>query len=266
MNRPQEIRDRTIHMPVLGPDLSPRKDRERIPTLWKGIMGAPSSGKSASIKDMAPFAENHVVIPEAAARAIADMNEEARLGKRQPIVWTNENRRKLSIEVSHRSVIIIEEDERKLHPLQPAIRDRTRRDVKGYATYDEEGDYSYVEDGDVFELEMVFFFHSLGTYQQDGVRYEDIEFARAIEVHLLTSYRQAGYRPIDVPQFPNIEGRYETPRDAEFASRMQRAQFVLGHIGINPHPVYLARHILSNMKEEQEERERKKAEAKAQAL
>jgi predicted ATPase len=178
-------------------------------TNWQVITGAPCSGKTAVIEELAR--RGYPVVPET-ARAIIDAQLKA--GRRLEDIRADAH------QFENRVFEAKLELESRLPDGQLTFLDRALPDSIAYFELEGLDPHRPREAGRRFRYGGVFLFERL-VFVKDRVRTEDASAAAEIERRLTAVYRELGYAPVRVPLMPVTE----------------RADWVLSRIaGQAPHP------------------------------
>lgn len=194
-------------------------EKLRTPTQWVVITGAPSSGKTTIVNRLVPYLPNFTLVPEVAREIILSDINEGNIPDMSP-GYNNELNKRVS---AKRKVL-----EATIDPEKPTLMDRGTHDIQAFARYFGV-DESYIDTEKKYK--DVFMMTPL-PYQIDEGRLADPELVAKMDSILLRVYREHGYQPIRVSQFPYGETSFQTEAERIEASIDQRTRFILEHMGI----------------------------------
>jgi predicted ATPase len=178
------------------------------PTRWCAITGAPSSGKTSVIDELA--ARGYLVHAEVARALISrDLAE----GKSLSEIRDRDHVQELQRRILAGKL----KAERALDPSAAVFLDRGLPDSVTYFRLADLDPAPAIDASKIFRYRAVFLMDRLPLVK-DGVRTEDERQARVIESMIADDYISLGYRPVRVPVF----------------SISARADFILEQLGLPP--------------------------------
>jgi len=158
-----------------------------VQTNWYVITGAPSSGKTTLINQLAQH--GYTIVPEIAREYIEDL-----LSNNFSLEDIQKSNRQLQ-----RSILAIAlKRERRLHPDQLIFFDRGTADSLGYFNYYQLNVQHRAHACRYLRYKSVFYCHQLPV-EQDEVRVEDSTSATKIGEHIFQAYLNLGYKLIELP-------------------------------------------------------------------
>jgi predicted ATPase len=184
------------------------QDGFRFHTNWCAITGAPSSGKTSVIEELAH--RGYAIQNEVARELIEEALRRGKtLAQVRDIAHAQElQRRILKLKVAR---------EKGLDRNTLIFTDRGTPDSITYFRIAKMDAQPAIEASKIFRYKAVFLFERLPAFVHDDVRTESEQQAREIEGMLLEDYGALGYEVVRVPVLPIPE----------------RADFILAHLGVN---------------------------------
>ncbi|RUR05331.1 ATPase [Legionella sp. km772] len=167
-----------------------------IQTNWYVITGAPSSGKTTLINQLA--LQGHTIAPEVARDYI-----EGLLANNHTLEMIQQNNRQLQ-----RGILAIAlKRERRLQTHAPIFFDRGTADSLGYFDYYQLEAQHMKQACQHLRYKKIFYCHQLPLIQ-DEIRVEDNETAKRIGELIYQAYTNLGYQLIELPPVP-VEERIQ---------------------------------------------------------
>jgi predicted ATPase len=158
-----------------------------VQTNWYVITGAPSSGKTTLINQLAQ--QGYTVSSEIAREYIADL-----LSNNLSLEDIQKNNRQLQ-----RGILALAlKRARKLHPNQLIFFDRGTADSLGYFNYYQLDAQQMTHACQYLRYKNIFYCHQF-PIEQDEVRVEDHITAKKIGDHIYQAYVSLGYQLIELP-------------------------------------------------------------------
>lgn len=158
-----------------------------VQTNWHVITGAPSSGKTTLINQLAY--QGYTIIPEIAREYIANL-----LASSLSLDEIQNNNRQLQRSILAKGL----KRERLLKPNQLLFFDRGTADSLGYFNYYQLDATPMPRSCNYYRYKTIFYCHQL-PIEQDEIRVEDNEAAKKIGAHIYQAYLSLGYRLIELP-------------------------------------------------------------------
>jgi len=157
------------------------------------LSGGPGVGKTTVINILKE--KGYLVVPETARIII----EEEKIKDSDVLPW--KDLFKFQEQVALRQL----EEEEKINSNQAAFFDRSLIDGYAYCVLGNVNIPQLITENAWGRYDLIFFLAPLSQYENDDVRYEDEEGARAVHLAIREAYDHFGYQVVDIPLLSPVE-------------------------------------------------------------